>query len=116
MEKLCNGFGPGSALYTEIKIDKTCENFSVNLQVGKSGDICLHFNPRLGKYFDFKSGGDYFSKVFRFNDKKLILFLLQGVMNNNHVVLNSYHSGTASWAEEEKQPLIIMCNDGTAFR
>ena len=52
-EKLCNGFGPGSALYTEIKIDKTCQNFSVNLQVGKSGDICLHFNPRLGKYFDF---------------------------------------------------------------
>ena len=51
MEKLCNGFGPGSALYTEIKIDKTCENFSLNLQVGKSGDISLHFNPRLGKYF-----------------------------------------------------------------
>ena len=50
MEKLCNGFGPGSALYTEIKIDKTCENFAVNLQTGKSGDICLHFNPRLGKY------------------------------------------------------------------
>ena len=42
--------------------------------------------------------------------------LFQGVMNNNHVVLNSYHSGTGSWGEEEKQPLIIMCNDGTAFR
>ena len=52
-EKLCNGFGSGSALYSEIKIGKSCDNFAVNLQCGKpggSGDICLHFNPRLGKY------------------------------------------------------------------
>ena len=60
-------------------------------------------------------------KLFFHDDKRLRIcesyfVLFQGVMNNNHVVLNSYHSGTGSWGEEEKQPLIIMCNDGTAFR
>ena len=27
-EKLMNGFGPGSALYTEIRINNTCDNFA----------------------------------------------------------------------------------------
>ena len=65
VEKLGNGFGPGSALYTEMTIGEACDTFSVNLQCGKLGaasnDISLHFNPRL---------------------------------NSNYIVLNSYDSSS----------------------
>ena len=53
VEKLINGFGVGSSLYTEIKLSSGCDNFALNLESGKSGqkeDISLHFNPRLGRY------------------------------------------------------------------
>ena len=53
VEKLINGFGAGSSLYTEIKLSSGCDNFALNLESGKSGqkeDISLHFNPRLGRY------------------------------------------------------------------
>jgi len=88
VEKLGNGFGPGSALYTEMTIGEACETFSLNLQCGKVGaavnDISLHFNPRL---------------------------------NSNHIVLNSYDSnGSGTWGFEEKQPLVIMLDQGSAVR
>ena len=85
MEKLINGFGPGSSLYTEIRINSSCDNFTVNLQTGSKQpvDICLHFNPRLG---------------------------YEGY---NHVVLNSYDGRRGEWGVEEKQPLVIMCDDGS---
>ena len=79
---------------------------SVNLQCGKpgqTGDICLHFNPRLGGCINYY---------------KLDLIILRhvGVSNNNHVVLNSYNSLSSTWGNEEKQPLIIMVDDGSAIR
>ena len=88
MEKLINGFGPGSALYTEIRINSSCDNFTVNLQTGAKQpvDICLHFNPRLG---------------------------YEGY---NHVVLNSYDGRRGEWGVEEKQPLVIMCDDGSGVK
>ena len=91
MEKLTNGFGAGSALYTEIRIAPTCDNFTVNLQSGSKpsqgqGDICLHFNPRLG------------------------------IEGYNHVVLNHFDGKTGQWGPEEKQPLVIMCDDGSAVK
>ena len=51
IERLTNGFGPGSALYLELRLADSCNMFSVNLACGKAGaadnDISLHFNPRL---------------------------------------------------------------------
>ena len=41
---------------------------------------------------------------------------IAGVANNNHVVLNSYNSLNSTWGNEEKQPLVIMLDDGTAIR
>ena len=87
VEKLGNGFGPGSALYTEMTIGEACDTFSVNLQCGKLGaasnDISLHFNPRL---------------------------------NSNYIVLNSYDSSSGAWGFEEKQPLVVMVDQGSAVR
>ena len=87
VEKLANGFGAGSALYTEIKIGESCETFALNLQCGKIGaasnDISLHFNPRL---------------------------------SSNHIVLNSFESLSGVWGFEEKQPLVVMVEQGTAVR
>ena len=36
--------------------------------------------------------------------------------NDTHVVLNTYNGGTNTWGPEEKQPLIIMCSDGSAVK
>jgi len=87
VEKLTNGFGPGSALYAEMTIGEACDSFSLNLQCGKIGaatnDISLHFNPRL---------------------------------NSNHIVLNSYDNLSGTWGFEEKQPLVVMMEQGSAIR
>merc|ERR1719410_3110399 len=87
--RLVNNFGPGSALYLEIRIGETCDNLAVNLMGGKpgeAGDISLHFNPRLG------------------------------FANDNHVVLNSYDLRSGAWGPEEKHPLVVMRGDGSAVR
>jgi len=86
-EKLSNGFGVGSALYFEITIGELCEQFSLNLQCGKIG---------------VKSN----DISLHFNPR----------LSKNHIVLNSYDTLSSSWGHEEKQPLVVMMEKGTAMR
>ena len=85
-EKLINGFSAGSAIYTEIRLAEDCGDFAVNLQCGKIG-----------------KGGDI---ALHFNPR----------LAAGHVVINTYDSKTATWGHEEKQPLVVMSEDGGAMR
>ena len=86
VERLTNGFGPGSALYLELRLADPCNMFSVNLACGRAGatgaDISLHFNPRLG--------------------------------SDDRIVVNSFENGV--WGGEESLPLVLMLGQGQAVR
>ena len=86
VERLTNGFGPGSTLYLELRLADSCNMFSINLSCGRAGatdaDISLHFNPRLG--------------------------------SNERIVVNSFENGV--WGEEESLPLVLMLGQGQAVR